>query len=49
MMISKKWKLGRYVRKKKLDLLGLTETKLKGKGEIEFGDFKGVFSGVSES
>jgi len=44
----KKLEIGEICNDKKLDLLGLTETKLKGKGEIEFGDFKGVFSGVSE-
>ena len=32
--------------KRKLDVLALSETKMKGKGEAEFGDVKGRISGV---
>ena len=33
-------------KERNLDIMALTETKLKGKGEVNFGDFKGMISGV---
>src|ERR1044072_5508955 len=44
----KQLEIGEICKEKKLDLLGLTETKLKGKLEINFAGYKGVYSGVGE-
>lgn len=44
----KKVEVGMMFQERKLDILGVTETKLKGKKEVEFGEFKGVVSGVNE-
>ena len=45
---GKRVEVGKMCQDRKIDLVGLTETKLKGKGEINFGKFKGMYAGVSE-
>src|SRR5678815_4689726 len=44
----KREEVGLMFEEKRLDVLGLTETKLKGKREMEFGKYKGMISGVNE-
>ena len=44
----KKGEVGLIFRERNLDVLALTETKLKGEGNIDFGGFNGSFSGVNE-
>jgi exonuclease III len=44
----KREQIGRVLIDRKMDVMVLSETKLKGKGEIKFGEVKGVKSGVSE-
>ena len=43
---SKRCEIGRVFVERKMDVLGLCETKMKGKGEAEFGEVKGRISGV---
>ena len=45
---EKRCEIGDIMRDRDLDVLALSETKLKGRGEENFGTFKGVKSGVSE-
>ena len=45
---SKKQEVGVMCKKRRIDVLGLSEMKLKGKGEVMFGNFKVLKSGVSE-
>src|SRR5678815_3139166 len=44
----KREEVGLMFEEKRLDVLGLTETKLKGKREMDFGKYKGMISGVNE-
>ena len=39
--------IGRMFVKRKLDVLALSETKMRGKGEVEFGSVYGRRSGIS--
>ena len=43
---SKRCEIGRLFVKRKMDVLALSETKMKGKGEAEFGEVKGRISGI---
>ena len=45
---AKRIQIGMMCKNRKLDLLGLTETKVKGVGEINFGMYKGAYAGVSD-
>ena len=45
---GKKEEVGEMFKSRSLDLLAVSETKLKGEGEVMFGGYKGVISGVSE-
>ena len=45
---EKREELGIVMKEKGFDVLALTETKLKGKGEISFGMYKGIYAGVNE-
>src|SRR5678815_5169384 len=40
--------VGLIFEERRLDVLGITETKLKGKREMDFGKYKGMVSGVNE-
>src|SRR6201990_2155529 len=40
--------VGIVMKEKGFDVLALTETKLKGKGEMSFGMYKGIYAGVNE-
>src|SRR5678816_2370624 len=44
----KREEVGLMFEEKRLDVLGITETKLKGKREMNFGEYKGMISGVNE-
>src|SRR5678816_1421047 len=44
----KREEVGLMFEEKRLDVLGITETKLKGKREMDFGEYKGMISGVNE-
>lgn len=43
---DKRCEIGSLFEKRKFDVLGLSETKMKGQGESMFGDVKGRISGV---
>ena len=45
---GKREEIGVLFEERGLDILALSETKLKGKGEVMFGKFKVVVSGVNE-
>ena len=45
---KKREEIGNMFRKRKLDVLALSETKLKGKGEVDFGGVGGRGSGVAD-
>src|SRR6201990_823295 len=45
---EKREEVGIVMKEKGFDVLALTETKLKGKGEISFGMYKGIYAGVNE-
>ena len=46
--VGKREEVGTMCRERNIDILALTETKLKGRGEKKFGDFTGMYSGVNE-
>ena len=43
---SKRWEIGELFISRRMDVLALNETKMKGKGEVDFGRMKGRVSGV---
>ena len=45
---EKREEVGIVMKEKGFDVLALTETKLKDKGEISFGMYKGIYAGVNE-
>ena len=47
-VVGKMEEIGRLFESRNLDVLALSETKLKGKGEVMFGGVKGRKSGVNE-
>ena len=46
--VGKREEIGIMFEERGLDILALSETKLKGSGEVEFGKYRGMFSGVNE-
>ena len=44
--VSKRCEIGDMFQRRKMDVLALSETKLKGKGEVAFGGVKGRVSAV---
>src|ERR1700755_3177614 len=45
---EKREEVGVVMEERKLDILALTETKLKGEGDLAFGKYKGMYAGVNE-
>ncbi len=43
---AKEWRLGDLFERRRMDILALNETKMKGRGEVMFGCVKGIKSGV---
>src|ERR1700755_1264346 len=45
---EKREEVGVVMDQRRLDILALTETKLKGEGDLAFGKYKGMYAGVNE-
>ena len=47
-MVEKREEIGRLFESRRLDVMALSETKVKGRGEVDFGNVSGRVSGVNE-
>ena len=47
-MIEKREEIGRLFESRRMDVMALSETKVKGRGEVAFGNVSGRVSGVNE-